>query len=208
VLREHQLVALILSLHDSLSSSKEKLAPLASFTRPHARKPPFSMGMITCPSLVARLLAQREGDVALAPAALIAAMAARAAISSVDVRRERPPLLDGPKRAQRTGGITPHHGADVAPQMADPVRRRLKGWGGRPSSFLGRPSGTPYFFRKYGARVHTAFSHWRYLTVFERSLNLRGWPANLRILSLALACMLLSRGSRVLAAGTQPLHPG
>eukprot|EP01047_Picozoa_sp_COSAG01_P104234 COSAG01_NODE_33583_length_561_cov_158.926407_2_plen_162_part_01 len=162
MLREHQLVALILSLHDSFSSSKGKLAPPASFTRPHARRPPFSMAMIACPSLVARLLAQREGDVALAPAALIATMAARAAISSVDVRRKRPPLLDGVKRAQRTGGITPHHGADVAPQMADPVRCRLKGWGGRPSSFLGRPSGTPYFFRKYGARVHTAFSHWRY----------------------------------------------
>jgi hypothetical protein len=165
VLREHQLETLILSLHDSFSSSKGKLAPPASFTRPHARRPPFSMGMIAWASLVARLLAQREGDVALAPAALIAAMAARAAISSVDVRRKRPPLLDGVKRAQRTGGITPHHGADVAPQMADPVRCRLKGWGGRPSSFLGRPSGTPYFFRaKYGARVHTAFSHWRYQT--------------------------------------------
>jgi hypothetical protein len=95
VLREHQLETLILSLHDSFSSSKGKLAPPASFTRPHARRPPFSMGMIACPSLVARLLAQREGDVALAPAALIAAMAARAAISSVDVRRKRPPLLDG-----------------------------------------------------------------------------------------------------------------
>eukprot|EP01047_Picozoa_sp_COSAG01_P111586 COSAG01_NODE_40362_length_464_cov_7.709589_1_plen_86_part_10 len=67
-----------------------------------------------------RVEAQREGDVALAPVALIAAMVARAAISSVDVRRKRPPLLDGAKRAQRTGGITPHHGADVAPQMADP----------------------------------------------------------------------------------------
>jgi hypothetical protein len=141
-----------------------QVAPPASFTRPHARRPPFSMGMIACPSLVARLLAQREGDVALAPATLIAAMAACVAISSVDVRRERPPLLDGPKRAQRTGGVTPHHGADVAPQMADPVRCRLKGWGRRPSSFLGRPSGTPYFFRKYGARVHTAFSYWRFLS--------------------------------------------
>jgi hypothetical protein len=173
VLREHQLETLILSLHDSFSSSKGKLAPPASFTRPHARRPPFSMGMIAWASLVGQLLAQREGDVALAPAALIAAMAARAAISSVDVRRKRPPLLDGAKRAQRTGGITPHHGADVAPQMADPVRCRLKGWGGRPSSFLGRPSGTPYFFRKYGARVHTAFSHWRYLTAcfIRRSLS-------------------------------------
>ena len=75
MLREHQLVALILSLHDSFSSSKGKLAPPASFTRPHARRPPFSMAMIACPSLVARLLAQREGDVALAPAALIATVA-------------------------------------------------------------------------------------------------------------------------------------
>ena len=97
MLREHQLVALILSLHDSFSSSKGKLAPPASFTRPHARRPPFSMGMIACPSLVARLLAQREGDVALAPAALIAAMAARAAISSVDVRRETTPT---PRRCE------------------------------------------------------------------------------------------------------------
>mgnify|MGYP005752177959 CR=1 FL=1 len=75
MLREHQLVALILSLHDSFSSSKGKLAPPASFTRPHARRPPFSMGMIAWASLVARLLAQREGDVALAPAALIATVA-------------------------------------------------------------------------------------------------------------------------------------
>ena len=125
VLSEHQPVTLILSLHDSFSSSKAKLAPPASSTRPLARRPPFSMGMIAWASLVGQLLAQREGDVALAPAALIATMAARAAISSVDVRRKRPPLLDGAKRAQRTGGITPHHGADVAPQMADPVRRRL-----------------------------------------------------------------------------------
>ena len=74
MLREHQLVALILSLHDSFSSSKGKLAPPASFTHPHARRPPFSMGMIACPSLVARLLGQRERDVPVAPAALIAAM--------------------------------------------------------------------------------------------------------------------------------------
>ena len=93
MLREHQLVALILSLHDSFSSSKGKLAPPASFTRPHARRPPFSMAMIACPSLVARLLAQREGDVALAPAALIAAMAARVAISSVDLRARGPSFL-------------------------------------------------------------------------------------------------------------------
>ena len=78
MLREHQLVALILSLHDSFSSSKGKLAPPASFTRPHARRPPFSMAMIACPSLVARLLAQREGDVALAPVALIATVATAA----------------------------------------------------------------------------------------------------------------------------------
>ena len=66
MLREHQLVALILSLHDSFSSSKAKLAPPASFTRPLARRPPFSMGMIAWASLVGQLLARREGDVPLA----------------------------------------------------------------------------------------------------------------------------------------------
>ena len=62
VLREHQFITLILSLHDSVSSSKAKLAPPASSSHPPARKPPFSMVMIACPSLVEQLLAQREGD--------------------------------------------------------------------------------------------------------------------------------------------------
>ena len=79
VLSEHQPVTLILSLHDSFSSSKAKLAPPASSTRPLARRPPFSMGMIAWASLVGQLLAQREGDVPLAPAALIAVHSLRAA---------------------------------------------------------------------------------------------------------------------------------
>ena len=62
VLREHQFITLILALHDSFSSSKAKLAPPASSSHPLARKPPFSIGMTACPSLVAQLLAQREGD--------------------------------------------------------------------------------------------------------------------------------------------------
>ena len=61
VLREHQFITLILSLRDSVSSSKAKLAPLASSAHPLARKPPLSTGMIACPSLVEQLLAQREG---------------------------------------------------------------------------------------------------------------------------------------------------
>ena len=32
------------------------------------------------------------------------------------------------------------------------------------------------FFRKYGARVHTAFSHWRYLTAPVNPLSLRAHP--------------------------------
>ena len=109
MLREHQLEALILSLHDSFSSSKGMLAPPASFTRPQARRPPFSMAMIACPSLVARLLAQREGDVPVAPAALIAAMAARVAISSVCLERT-PPCLRKP-----TGDGLTHHGQAAWP---------------------------------------------------------------------------------------------
>ena len=66
VLREHQFITLILSLHESFSSSKAKLAPPASSSHPPARKPPFSMGMIAWPSLVEQLLAQREGDEPLA----------------------------------------------------------------------------------------------------------------------------------------------
>ena len=62
MLREHQLVTLILSLQDSFSSSKAKLAPPASFSRPLARKPPFTIGMIAQASPVDQLLAQREGD--------------------------------------------------------------------------------------------------------------------------------------------------
>ena len=66
MLREHQLVTLILSFHDSKTRSKAKLAPPASFTRPLARRPPFSMGMIAWASLVGQLPARREGDVPLA----------------------------------------------------------------------------------------------------------------------------------------------
>ena len=62
MLREHQLVTLILSLQDSFSSSKAKLAPPASFSRPLARRPPFTIGMIAQASPVDQLLAQREGD--------------------------------------------------------------------------------------------------------------------------------------------------
>eukprot|EP01046_Picozoa_sp_COSAG06_P067238 COSAG06_NODE_17339_length_947_cov_0.844340_1_plen_81_part_00 len=62
MLREHQLETLILSLHDSFSSSKGKLAPPASFTRPRARRPPFSMGVIAWASLVGQLLAQPERE--------------------------------------------------------------------------------------------------------------------------------------------------
>eukprot|EP01047_Picozoa_sp_COSAG01_P019193 COSAG01_NODE_1060_length_11890_cov_17.763973_15_plen_111_part_00 len=80
------MIALILSLHDSFSSSKGKLSPPASFTHPHARRPPFSMGMIACPSLVARLLGQREGDVPVAPAALTATLPGAVATSSEDLR--------------------------------------------------------------------------------------------------------------------------
>ena len=59
VLREHQFIALILSLRDSVSSSKAKLAAPASFSRPLARRPPFSIGMIAQASPVDQLLAQR-----------------------------------------------------------------------------------------------------------------------------------------------------
>ena len=62
VLREHQPLTLILSLQDSFPSSKVKLAPPASFSRPLARRPPFSIGMIAQASPVDQLLAQREGD--------------------------------------------------------------------------------------------------------------------------------------------------
>ena len=62
VLREHQPLTLILSLQDSFPSSKAKLAPPASFSRPLARRPPFSIGMIAQASPVDQLLAQREGD--------------------------------------------------------------------------------------------------------------------------------------------------
>ena len=62
VLREHQPVTLILSLQDSFPSSKAKLAPPASFSRPLARRPPFSIGMIAQASPVDQLLAQPEGD--------------------------------------------------------------------------------------------------------------------------------------------------
>ena len=66
VLSEHQLVTLILSYRAAKTRSKAKLAPPASFTRPLARRPPFSMGMIAWASLVGQLLARREGDVPLA----------------------------------------------------------------------------------------------------------------------------------------------
>ena len=66
VLREHQFITLLLSLHYSFSSSKAKLAPPASSTHPLACKLPFSTGMIACPSLVEQLLAQREEDEPLA----------------------------------------------------------------------------------------------------------------------------------------------
>ena len=66
VLREHQFITLILSLRGSFLSSKAKLAPPVSSTPPPARKPPFSMAMIACPSLVGQLLPQREGDEPLA----------------------------------------------------------------------------------------------------------------------------------------------
>ena len=62
VLREHQPVTLILSLQDSFPSSKAKLAPPASFSRPLARRPLFSIDMIAQACLVDQLLAQREGD--------------------------------------------------------------------------------------------------------------------------------------------------
>ena len=42
VLREHQFITLILSLRDSVSSSKAKLAPPASSTHTLACKPPRS----------------------------------------------------------------------------------------------------------------------------------------------------------------------
>ena len=73
VLREHQFIALILSLRDSVSSSKAKLAPPASSAPPLARKPPFSTGMIACPSLVEQLLAQRDGGEPLARGGAVAA---------------------------------------------------------------------------------------------------------------------------------------
>ena len=44
----------------STSSQVTRMEPQpepASFTRPLARRPPFSMGMTACPTLVARLLA-------------------------------------------------------------------------------------------------------------------------------------------------------
>ena len=73
VLREHQFITLILALHDSFSSSKAKLAPPASSSHPPARKSPFSMGMIACPSLVEQLLAQHEGGEPLARGGAVAA---------------------------------------------------------------------------------------------------------------------------------------
>ena len=66
VLREHHFITLLLSFRDSVSSSKAKLAPPASSAHPLGRKPPFSTGMIACPSLVEQLLAQREGGEPLA----------------------------------------------------------------------------------------------------------------------------------------------
>ena len=73
VLREHQFITLILSLRDSVSSSKAKLGPPASSTHPLAYRPPFSTEMIACPSLVEQLLAQREGDEPLARGDTVAA---------------------------------------------------------------------------------------------------------------------------------------
>ena len=73
VLREHQFLTLILSLRDSVSSSKAKLAPPASSAHPLARKPPFSTGMIACPSLVEQFLAQRDGGEPLARGGAVAA---------------------------------------------------------------------------------------------------------------------------------------
>ena len=86
MLREHQLVALILSLHDSFSSSKGKLAPPASFTRPHKRRWLFSMGMITCPPLVVLLLVGREGDETLNYRGAHRRVGGAVASSSVDLR--------------------------------------------------------------------------------------------------------------------------
>jgi hypothetical protein len=51
-------------------------APPAPFTRPHARRPPFPMRMIACPSLVAQIRAQREGEETLAQSAAAASAAA------------------------------------------------------------------------------------------------------------------------------------